>query len=172
MSTSREAPPARAQVRIFLEQPISLRAAPHRVQQFLGRKGFGKIIHRAGLNGFDGQFRRGEGGDHQRRRFRPELAEIAEKFVAGHTPEPRVGNNHEKFLPGHQDLRFLGGLRGLNRIAVVAQHRFERQAHIFLVINDEYGGKSHKQTLTVQSAESRINNPKPGRRKASLFSSS
>ena len=56
---------------VFAKQSVAFRAAPDGVKKFFRRKRLGKIIHRAGLDGFDSEFGRGVGGDHQRRQIWP-----------------------------------------------------------------------------------------------------
>ena len=67
-------PTAGAQKRVLLQQPVTLGAARHGVQQFFRRKRFGEIIDRSGLDRFDGQLWRGVGRNHQHRHLRPGLA--------------------------------------------------------------------------------------------------
>ena len=134
---------ARAQRGVFPQEPVAFGAPGHGMEQFLGRKRLGQIVNRAGLDGLDGELGRGVGGDHEHRQFRPLAARAGQKIVAAHPAEPRVGDDHEKLLAREQVQRLLGGFDGARGIALVLQHRLQRQAHVLLVIHDEHGWQRH-----------------------------
>ena len=131
-----------AQVGVVLQQPVAFGATGHRVQQFLRRKGLGQIIHRAGLDGFDRQFRRGVGGDHQERRIGPLFAGQRQKLVAAHpAAQSGVGDDHEKLLllQGAQGL--LGRFRQAQIVTFPGKNRAQGQAHVFVVIYHQHRRK-------------------------------
>ena len=134
---------ARAQRGVFPQEPVAFGAAGDGVEQFLRRERLGQVVNRAGLDGFDGELGRGVGGEHEHRQVRPLAADFGEEFIAAHAAEPRVGDDHEKFLARQQVQRLLGGFDGARGVALVLQHRLERQAHVLLVVHDEHGWQRH-----------------------------
>ena len=134
---------ARAQRGVFPQEPVAFGAPGHGVQQFLGRERLGNVVNRAGLDGFDGELGRRVSGDHEHGQLRPLVAGAGQKIVATHPAEPRIGDDHEKFLAREQFERLLGGFDGARGIALVFQHRLQRQAHVLLVIHDEHGWQRH-----------------------------
>ena len=138
---------ARAQRGVFPQEPVAFGAPRHGVEQFLGRKRLGDVVNRAGLDGFDGELGRRVGGDHEHGQIRPLVARPGQKIVAAHPAEPRIGDDHEKFLAREQFQRLLGGFDGARDIALVIQHRLQRLAHVLLVVHDEHGWQRHAHVL-------------------------
>ena len=116
---------ARAQLLIFEDQPVPLRAAGDGVEQFFGREWFRQVINGAGLDRFDRQLGRGERGDHQDRQMGPLLFQLAEKFVTAHAVEARVGDDHEEVFLFQKPQRLLGGVHRPDLIAFLAHDRFQ-----------------------------------------------
>ena len=88
----------RAKRGVFTQKLVAFGAARDGVEQFFGRKRLGQIINRAGFDGFHGEFGRRVSREHEGGKFRPLRVNFSEKFVTAHAAEPRVGDDHEKFL--------------------------------------------------------------------------
>ena len=142
---------ARTQRGVLAQQPVAFGATRDGVEQFFRRERLGQIINRAGFDGFDGELGRGVGREHEHRQIRPLLADPGQKIVTAHAAEPRVGDDHEKFLAPEQFQRLLGGFDRARGIALVLQHRLKRQAHVFLVVHDEDGWQRRAHGLSFIS---------------------
>ncbi len=136
---------ARAQAGVFLQEPVTLGATVDGVQQFLGGKGFGQVVHGSRLDGLHRQLGGRVGGNHQQRQLRPLRPGLGQKLIPAHPAQARVGDDHEELLALEQAQRPLRRFDRAHGIALVGQHRLERQAHILLVIDDEdrWQGDAH-----------------------------
>jgi hypothetical protein len=114
-----------------------------------GAKRLGQIINGAGLDGLDRQLGGGVGGDHEERGVRPAFAGLGQEFVAAHSAQAGVGDDHEELLPFPARRGPPRPTRPSARHNPPRQNGAQRKAHVLFVIDDEDRGEGETHLLNL-----------------------